>query len=268
MDSTRELREKVFHDEWAKQTPVANIRVLDAFENITAQENRFIINRMGDLNRLRILDIGAGLGESAVYFALRGARVTANDISPAMLNQCLVLAKRFGVSIDTYLSSSSEKFDFGENQFDIVYGANVLHHVGSIQPFLTAVKRALAPRGRFFFFDPLAYNPAINVYRLLATNVRTEDEQPLRFSDLKYFRELFSEVQHREFWLTTLLIFFKYFLLDRIDPNSERYWKRILSEDSDRIGWWYKPLQRLDNVLLLLPPLQFMAWNIVIYGRK
>ena len=151
MDSTRELREKVFHDEWAKQTPVADIRVLEAFENITAQENRFIINRMGDLNRLRILDIGTGLGESAVYFALRGASVTANDISPAMLTQCLVLAKSFGVSIDTMLSSSSEEFDFGENQFDIVYGANVLHHIGTIQPFLTAVKRALTPRGRFFF---------------------------------------------------------------------------------------------------------------------
>jgi len=268
MENDRELREKTFHDEWARQTPLAEIRVLEAFENITAQENRFIISRMGDLKGMRILDIGAGLGESTVYFALQGARVTANDISPVMLNRCVALAETYGVSIATLLSSSSEEFDFGENQFDIVYGANVLHHIGSIKPFLAAVKRALAPHGRFFFFDPLSYNPAIKIYRRLASKVRTEDERPLRFSDLKYFRELFSEVHHREFWITTLLIFLKYFLLDRIDPNADRYWKRILKEDPDHIGWWFGPLQRLDNVLLRLPPLQFLAWNMVIWGRK
>lgn len=268
MNSSRELREKAFHDEWAEQTPLADIKVLEAFENITAQENRFIISRMGDLHGLRLLDIGAGVGESTVYFGLQGAKVTANDISPAMLDRCVALAQSYGVSISTLLSSPSAGFDFGENQFDIVYGANVLHHIGSLKPFLDAVKRALAPQGRFFFFDPLTYNPAIEVYRRLATAVRTEDERPLRFSDLKYFRELFSEVHHREFWLTTLLIFLKYYVLDRIDPNADRYWKRILKEDPRQISWWFGPLQRLDNVLLRLPPLQFLAWNMVIWGRK
>ena len=37
----------------------------------TALENRCILRRMGDLKGKRILDIGAGLGESSVYFALR-----------------------------------------------------------------------------------------------------------------------------------------------------------------------------------------------------
>ena len=98
--------------------------------------------------------------------------------------------------------------------------------------------------------------------------MRTEDERPLRFSDLKYFRRLFREVQHREFWLSTLLIFLKYFLIDRVDPNSDRYWKRILRESPSLIGWWFGPLRRLDDLLLRLPPCQFLAWNMVIWGRK
>jgi 2-polyprenyl-3-methyl-5-hydroxy-6-metoxy-1,4-benzoquinol methylase len=268
MNPSHELRERAFHDEWAEQTPLANIKVLEAFENITALENQFILSLMGDLRGMKILDVGAGLGESTVYFAMQGAEVTANDISQAMLDRCAALGHKFGVRISTLLSSSSEGFDFGENKFDIVYGANVLHHIGAIEPFLAAVKQALKPQGRFFFFDPLTYNPAIKVYRRLAIGVRTEDERPLRFSDLNHFRRSFSEVRHREFWLTTLMIFLKYFLIDRVDPNADRYWKRILREDPNLIRWWFGPLRWLDDLLLRLPPLQFLAWNMVIWGRK
>jgi ubiquinone/menaquinone biosynthesis C-methylase UbiE len=194
--------------------------------------------------------------------------VTACDISQDRLNRCADLAKSYGVRVSTLLSSSSEEFDFGENQFDIVYGANVLHHIGSIRQCLAAVKRALRPNGRFFFIDPLTYNPVIKAYRLLASSVRTDDERPLRFSDLGHFRELFKDVKHREFWLTTLIIFIKYYLFNRVDPNADRYWKRILTEDPRQIGRWFEQLRRLDDFLLRIPPLQFLAWNIVIWGSR
>ena len=61
------------------------------------------------------------------------------------------------------------------------------------------MKRALKPGGMFFSYDPLAYNPLINVYRRMATAVRTPDESPLRISDIKLARKYFSRVQHREF---------------------------------------------------------------------
>jgi 2-polyprenyl-3-methyl-5-hydroxy-6-metoxy-1,4-benzoquinol methylase len=263
---SHDQREREFHNEWAKQTPLEKIEVINSFENITAQENRFILGLIGDMKGLKILDIGSGLGEASVYFALKGARVTANDLSPVMLDRCVALGKKYGVEISALLGSA-DRFDFGESQFDIIYGANVLHHVGDIESLLKAVKRALVPGGRFFFYDPLLYNPAIMVYRRLATKVRTEDEQPLRFSQLRLFRELFSEVHHREFWLTALLIFFKYFFVDGIHPNTDRYWKRTLREDPDRIGSWFNPLLRVDSVLLRCPIFRYLAWNIVIWGK-
>jgi len=267
MRSFSRQTERDFHDRWAEETPVSDINVFEAFESITAQENRFILQLMGNLKDVRLLDIGAGLGESSVYFALKGARVTANDISPRMLDRCVGLGIRHGVQISTLLGAA-ESFNFGDSQFDIVYGANVLHHSSDIKALMRGVQRALVPGGRFFFYEPLAYNPAINVYRRLANRVRTEDEHPLRFSELESFYELFIEVHHREFWLMSLLIFFKYFLIDRINPNVERYWKRILREDSKRIGWWFRPLVHIDDVLLRIPPFNYLAWNIVIWGAK
>jgi SAM-dependent methyltransferase len=267
MLQTRDQKERAFHDKWAAETRLSEIKVYEAFENITAPENRFILALMGDLQGVRVLDIGAGLGESSVYLALQGAKVTANDISAAMLQRCVDLGRKHGVEIIPLLGSA-DNFDFGLNEFDIVYGANVLHHIGVLRPFLIAVKRALVPGGRFFFVDPLDYNPIIKVYRRLAAKVRTEDEKPLRFADLGIFQDLFSEVHHREFWLSTLVIFLKYFFIDRIHPSSERYWKKILLEDPRVMGWWFQPLLRLDGILLRLPLLNYLAWNMVVWGSN
>jgi ubiquinone/menaquinone biosynthesis C-methylase UbiE len=260
-------RERRFHDAWASGTGVPDVRVRAAFEAITAPENRFILQRMGDLAGRRLLDLGSGLGESAVYFALRGASVTATDISPEMCALARGSARRHGVGIET-IATPVERLEVPEASFDLAYGANLLHHVADLDSTLAAVRRALRPDGRCFFWDPLAYNPAINVYRLMATEVRTSDERPLRFSVLDVFRRHFVAVGHREFWLTTLLLFVKYYLVDRVHPNAARYWKRILDEDPARIGWWFSPLQRADDVLLRLPLVRRLAWNTVIWAER
>jgi 2-polyprenyl-3-methyl-5-hydroxy-6-metoxy-1,4-benzoquinol methylase len=260
-------RERRFHDEWASGTEAAKVGVRAAFEAITAPENRLILSLMGDLAGKRVLDVGSGLGEAAVYFAMRGARVTATDISPRMCQLARESARRQGLEIDTIVTPV-ERLEVPPDSFDFVYGANLLHHVTDIEATLAAVRRALRPGGRCFFWDPLAYNPVINVYRRMATEVRTEDEHPLRFGVLGQFRRHFVGVRHREFWLTTLALFVKYYVVDRVHPNEERYWKRILDEDARRIGWWFGPLQKLDSLLLRLPLVRRLAWNVVVWGER
>jgi 2-polyprenyl-3-methyl-5-hydroxy-6-metoxy-1,4-benzoquinol methylase len=260
-------RERRFHDGWATRTAAPEVRVRAAFEAITAPENRFILCLMGDLREKRVLDLGSGLGEAATYFALRGARVTATDLSPEMCALARETARSHGVAIEA-IETPVERLDVPEAGFDLVYGANLLHHVSDLGRTLRAVARALRPGGRCFFWDPLAYNPVINVYRRMATEVRTSDERPLRFGALDLFRRHFADVRHREFWLTTLALFGKYYLVDRVHPNADRYWKRILDESPRTIGWWFLPLQRLDGVLLRLPLVRRLAWNTVIWARK
>src|SRR5580693_4720279 len=92
-------REANFHDEWAFATPLDQILVRECFEAPTALENRYILGQMGPLRGKKILDIGAGLGESSVYFALQGALVTAVDISPQMVDTAIRLAELHGLKI-------------------------------------------------------------------------------------------------------------------------------------------------------------------------
>jgi hypothetical protein len=69
------------------------------------------------------------------------------------------------------------------------------------------------------------------------------------------------------FWMTTLALFAKYFLIDRVHPNQDRYWKRILTE-SRRSLWWWRPLLALDSLLTRVPGARWWSWNVVLWGRK
>ena len=262
-------REVIFHDKWANLENINNIDVYKLFESITAVENKFIISHMGTLKDKKLLDIGCGLGESSVYFALNGAEVTAVDISPEMVKFTNKLSKKYNVVIQSMVCSATE-MNFEHNFFDFIYCANLLHHlpVSDRFLFLNKVQKFLKNKGWFYSWDPLAYNPVINVYRRNANRVRSIDETPLKFNILKDFNKNFSKVYHREFWLTTLVLFLKYYFVDKYDPNKIRYWKEIYKERTNNIGWWFNTLQKIDNLLLKLPYLNKLAWNIVICAQK
>ena len=109
-DTITHQREAAFHDAWAGSTPIDDVLVRECFEAPTAMENRFILSCMGDLKGKRLLDIGAGLGESSVYFALRGAQVTMTDISPGMVQTGRELARKYGVEIEGIVSQAEDQF--------------------------------------------------------------------------------------------------------------------------------------------------------------
>ncbi|MBY0504613.1 MAG: class I SAM-dependent methyltransferase [Bryobacteraceae bacterium] len=255
-----------FHDQWALSTDLEHLPVREAFEAPTALENRFILREMGPLAGKRVLDIGAGLGESSVYFALQGADVTTTDISPGMVAAAVKLGKIHGVTLRG-LVLSGENLDLPAAEFDFVYVANTIHHVTDKRALFAQIHQALKPGGRFFSWDPLAYNPVIEVYRRMATQVRTDDEAPLRLRDVKLAREFFPDTRHREFWIASLVLFLKYYLVDRVHPNEDRYWKRIFRETEMSLRWWL-PLRALDEVLARIPGVSLLAWNIVMWGSK
>jgi SAM-dependent methyltransferase len=259
--------EREFHDRWAESERAEAVEIDAAFEAITAPENRFILSLLGDVRGRRLLDVGTGLGESAIYFAKLGADVTAIDISPKMVDLCLENARRLGVVLNAQVATG-EDLGLPDAAFDIVYAANVLHHIQDRDQFLDTMRRVLKPGGVFVAWDPVKYNPVINVYRRQATEVRTLDERPLGYDDLARVRRFFPGARARTFWLTSTVLFLKYYLIDRKNPNDVRYWKAILRETPRSIGWWFLPLQWLDRALLRIPGVSMLAWNVVQWGRR
>jgi 2-polyprenyl-3-methyl-5-hydroxy-6-metoxy-1,4-benzoquinol methylase len=264
-DAARKHAEEVFHDEWAANTDVSQINVRQMNEACTAPEMRHITQALGDLRGRTLLDVGCGLGEAAVYFALRGADVTATDISPGMCDAARRLAEHNGVTIRTHVSASEDLGFADDVKFDVIYTGNTLHHV-DIAATMPLLLKHLKPDGVFVSWDPVAYNPAINYYRRHAMEVRTHDEHPLTLADIRAVRSCFHESQTRWFWLTTLLIFIVMRFIQRRDPNKERYWKKVV-EEADQWAWLYRPLELLDRALLLIPFLRPLCWNVVIIGR-
>lgn len=259
-------KEEVFHDKWADSVNIDEVMVDEFFEACTAPENRYIMQSLGDVRGKKLLELGCGLGEASVYFAKKGADVTATDLSTGMLRVAEKVAHKHGVSLTT-AQAYSHQTPFPDNSFDIVYTGNTLHHV-DIDDTLKEAQRILKPGGVFVSWDPIAHNPIINVYRKMAMGVRTEDEHPLRMDQIKLFNKYFSQVAYETTWFFTLWIFIKFYLIDRIDPNKERYWKKILTEHK-KLEKSYMRLEKMDKAFLrLFPFLKRYCWNIVVIAKK
>ena len=266
-DERRKLAEENFHDEWAASEDVASIDVRRRNEACTAPEMRHIRSVLGDLGGRELLDVGCGLGEASVYFALEGAAVTATDISPGMCATAQKLAGLNGVNLRTHVSAVEDLGLPHDRQFDIIYTGNTLHHA-DIEAMMDQLLPHLKPGGVFVSWDPVAYNPVINLYRALATKVRTPDEHPLRLRDVRAIASRFEQAEVRWFWLTTLLVFIWMAVGQGRSPNKERYWKKVIDE-ADQWARIYWPLEAIDRKLFQwLPFLRPLSWNVAIVGRR
>jgi 2-polyprenyl-3-methyl-5-hydroxy-6-metoxy-1,4-benzoquinol methylase len=257
------IDEAQFHDDWALSEDVNNIDVKQINEAITSPELRFIFKSLGSVRDKKVLDLGCGLGEASVYFALKGAIVTASDLSSEMVTMAAKLAHKNGVEVIPHVASAESMGLEEDEKFDIVYAGNVLHHA-DIDQTLKTVKQHLKPDGVFVSWDPLAYNPIINVYRWIATSVRTPDERPLNVADLKKISGYFKSTQHKYFWLTSLVIFILMVFVNLKSPNQTRLWKEVVREEK-KWQWIFIPLSFIDKLIIaIFPPIRLLCWNVVI----
>ena len=118
-------------------------------------EDRVLLQRLGLRPGERIADIGCGTGLLAAAAASLGARVTAIDISPAMLAVARRRLEAGGCREVDLMAAGFLDFDLPEASLDLVTSKFALHHLPDLWKgvALSRIRRALRPGGRLFLRD-------------------------------------------------------------------------------------------------------------------
>lgn len=91
---------------------------------------------------VRVLDVGTGPGTVAAAAYARGAKVTAVDAEPSMVE----LARAAAPAADCRVAVLPD-LPFGDGEFDAVVGNFVLNHVGQPWSALAELRRVVRPGG-------------------------------------------------------------------------------------------------------------------------
>jgi len=193
-------REKDFHNEAFATGKRRNVKKYYQTTDLSKRVYKDLIHK-GAAGK-KVLEYGCGPGSQAFSLAKAGARVTAIDISDVAIEQAKAEAERQGVEIESFVMDA-EELTFDDHSFDRVCGSGILHHL-DLQRCYPELRRVLKPGGNGIFFEPMGYNPLINLYRKMTPDLRTDDEHPLLTEDFELARKYFDEVEPRYFHLTSI----------------------------------------------------------------
>jgi SAM-dependent methyltransferase len=136
---------------------------------------------------------------------------------------------------------NAEELTFADESFDLVCGVAILHHL-DLERAYSAIARVLGPGGSAIFLEPLAHNPAINLYRRATPHLRTVDEHPLFMRDIRMAEAYFGRVEAEYFNLFSM---------------GAMAFSRTPAFRTAR-----RALQAFDRVVFsALPPLRRYAWT-------
>jgi len=127
------------YDRWAM--------VYDDDQNpLQALEGPLVQQACGNVQGLRVLDMGCGTGRHTLWLAQAGAEVTGIDFSEAMLAKAHEKAK--GYSIDLIVHDLHQRLPFETGQFDMVVSGLVLEHIADLAHYFSEIARVLGNPGR------------------------------------------------------------------------------------------------------------------------
>ena len=104
----------------------------------------------------RVLDVATGAGHMAIALAPHVAKVTATDITDAMLAETRKLAHARGLHNVRTGNAKAEDLPFPDMSFDLVTCRLAAHHFRRMPAFAAEAFRVLMPQGRLGLIDDIS----------------------------------------------------------------------------------------------------------------
>src|SRR5437879_7468704 len=124
--------------------------------------------------RLRVLEIGCGLGTDGVQFAQAGADYTGVELTEAAIDLARKNFEQRGLP-GGFKVADAESLDFADESFDLVYSHGVLHHTPDIARAVREIHRVLKPEGRaivmLYHRDSYNYRVGIRILRIVGSRL-------------------------------------------------------------------------------------------------
>ncbi len=139
-----------------------------------------------------MLDVAAGTGLLGRLLASRMQRVTALDVSPAMLREGRRQAARCGITNITFRSGAAEAIPYRDGCFDLVTCRFAFHHVVRPQACLREMLRVCRLGGRLVLIDMLAPEDPVLAHRYNSME-RLRDASHLQALTPREWRQLIDE---------------------------------------------------------------------------
>jgi ubiquinone/menaquinone biosynthesis C-methylase UbiE len=207
-----------------------------------------ILEALGQIKDRRICEIGCGTGILTRELALKGAIISAVDISSEELKIAQERNREFIPELVSFHKGDVCSLDFEDESFDLVAGISILHHVDQSR-ISREIHRILKPGGRAVFTEPLGHNPISNLWRKFTPSIRTKNEWPLRYKEIEEMGNLFRVVKYREFACLTLISSLVFLFT---------FSKKLKNRAGDVLARWEvpvlrkcKPLRRFSGLILI-----------------
>jgi ubiquinone/menaquinone biosynthesis C-methylase UbiE len=126
-----------------------------------------------DLDRKRVLEIGAGVGTDARTIIDLGADYTGINVDAGSCNMTRRALEAFGLSGEVRHASALD-IPYPHETFDIVYSFGVLHHIPDADQAVKEILRVLKPGGRLviMLYNKTSINYMVEIQRLRKWGLR------------------------------------------------------------------------------------------------
>lgn len=166
-----------------------------------SEESHYLADRWREKGLTELLDLGCGLGRHSIFFARRGFRVSAFDLSEEGARHLTDWAEREGLDVDVRVADMLE-MPYPDGAFDCAFAYHAISHTDSkgIRTILSEIRRVLRPGGEAFLtlcskesrsFRDAGY-PKLDENTVVKNGGGPEDGVPHFYAEMKDVPELLN----------------------------------------------------------------------------